>query len=97
MLVFARSLPSGPRPARLAHDPTNGGQDFRREPGTFLGIPVLNQLAARAGAAAVMLKLFCAVSRMIVARGKTLFLNAFSDAPAIALYHRMGRASVGST
>jgi len=32
-----------------------------------------------------------AVSRMIVARGETPFLHVFSDnAPAIALYHRMG-------
>ena len=33
-----------------------------------------------------------AVSRMIVARGETPFLHVFSDnAPAIALYHRMGQ------
>src|SRR5712691_9934325 len=32
-----------------------------------------------------------AVSRMIAARGETPFLHVFSDnAPAIALYHRMG-------
>src|SRR6266567_6198253 len=32
-----------------------------------------------------------AVSRMIMARGETPFLHVFSDnAPAIALYHRMG-------
>ena len=38
-----------------------------------------------------------AVSRTIVARGETPFLHVFSDnAPAIALYLRMGRASVGS-
>lgn len=34
-----------------------------------------------------------AVSRMIVARGETPFLHAFSDnAPAIALHHRMGQS-----
>jgi hypothetical protein len=38
-----------------------------------------------------------AMSRTIVARGETPFLHFFSDnAPAILLYLRMGRASVGS-
>ena len=37
------------------------------------------------------LALLSAVSRMIAARGETPFLHVFSDnAPAIALYHRMG-------
>ena len=37
------------------------------------------------------LALLSAVSRMIAARGDTPFLHVFSDnAPAIALYHRMG-------
>jgi len=101
-----RSLASRPRPACLAQDPTNGGQDFRRELATSpLSVQREHMSSGRSSAfaSATSLRpgparpryaqaLLGAVSRMIVARGETPFLHVFSDnSPAIALYHRMGQ------
>jgi hypothetical protein len=93
-----RSLASRPRPARLAQDPTNGGQDFRRELGASpLSVQREHMSSGRSSAFASATslrqgRLLGAVSRMIVACGETPFLHVFSDnARPSRSYHRMGQ------